>query len=697
MRYRALLLMILVLFLSVPAAAQDSEYPTLDALANFDVPAFDYAEMVGRMSSTNPNHEPPANPPQYEIGDRDWFNLSVGADRDIERLEMELRAKTDRVLIWVQTTVVYQNWRAQQLARDIETVVLNPMQKLFQFSEPPGVDGDPRLTVAMIHDPEGKRLGYFSASYARPRSLYSTSNEREMLVANLARDDDYTFYDEVLMEIIAHEYLHILQFHIDISEELWLDEAVASYAGHLIAEKYFSVHNTHGAGDIFLEAPDNGLTQWQTVEEKGPKYGAGVLFMIFLAERFGEDIIARLLVEKADGWQAVSKVLREHAGVSADDVFADWVLANYFLDSRRGYGYRGLEDDLEPPQPVAGLNSFPATYEGELPQYATDYITVDVRGADKLFVRLWQAPEARLFEAFTGEDASFVYAVSSDFTHARLTRAFNLDTSRQVWLEYRFWYDLAEENEYLYVTASTDNGESWQTLRGKYTDLSERHDQYFTHGYTGTARFWLHERIDLSRFAPGELLISFELVANFGASYRGVALDSVRIGAIDYKESFASLADGWSADGWILTDNRLPNNTWLQVVQDTGSGLHLSRALVSGNGDMTVDLLPGVTQALVAVSPVVPLTGLPTEYELEAYLLNAAGEVMVVARECSVATTTALNFRNAPNGNKIGLLPEGTTVDALDRQEDWFQVDYNGVVGWVHADYVTTHGKCDYE
>ena len=68
--------------------------------------------------------------------------------------------------------------------------------------------------------------------------------------------------------------------------------------------------------------------------------------MVYLAERFGEDIMPRLLAEQAKGWHAVEKVLREFAGVSADDVFADWVLANYFLDSRRGYGYRALEADI---------------------------------------------------------------------------------------------------------------------------------------------------------------------------------------------------------------------------------------------------------------------------------------------------------------------------------------------------------------
>ena len=118
---------------------------------------------------------------------------------------------------------------------------------------------------------------------------------------------------------------------------------------------------------------------------------------------------------------------------------------------------------------------------------------------------------------------------------------------------------------------------------------------------------------------------------------------------------------------------------------------------MTGNGNLTVDLLPGVTQALVAVSPIVPHTSLPTDYELEFYLLDAAGEVMVVTRECTVTTTDFLNFRDAPNGNKIGLVPQGTAVDALDRQGDWFQVVYKGAQGWVSAGYVTAQGNCDYK
>ena len=695
MRFKTLILFFL-LMLHLPLQAQDSEFSTLDALAEMDLPAFDYADMVDRMSWKNSNYEPPGYPPQYEIGDRDWFRLSFGNDGDSERIHMELRALTDRVLIWLQPDIDYPLWRAQALAKRIEAAVLDPMQKLFQFAEPPGVDGDPRLTVAMIHDPEGDRLGYFSPLHTRPRRLYSRSNQREMLVVNLALDEEYDFFDKVLLDVVAHEYLHVLQHHSDPGEYDWFNEAMASYAGYDVAENYFLIHSTHAEADLFLEAPDTSLMHWQSVEDKSPKYGAGGLFMIYLAERFGEDILPRLLAEQANGWQAVEKVLREYAGASADEVFADWVLANYFLDSRRGYGYRALEADLTPPQPVAGFNSFPAAYEGSLPQYSSDYLTVDTRGADKLLVRLWQAPAAQLIDEEVIEGDYFAYAVTNDNASSRLTRAFVLGARRPSWLRYRVWYDLEEELEYGYVMISDDNGSTWETLSGILTKESNVYSDFYTEGYTGQSGRWLYDRIDLSDYGPGVVMIRFEVMSNIATTYHGMAIDDLGINAIGFHEGFESPDDAWVADGWIRTDNRLPNKAWLQVVQENSNGLHLSRTLVTGNGNLTVELLPGVTQALVAVSPIVPHTSLPTDYELEFYLLDAAGEVMVVTRECTVTTTDFLNFRDAPNGNKIGLVPQGTAVDALDRQGDWFQVVYKGAQGWVSAGYVTAQGNCEF-
>ncbi len=106
---------------------------------------------------------------------------------------MELRGQSQRVLIWIQTTLDYPTWRANALAQSIERNALDPMQRLFQFSEPPGVDGDSRLIVAFVSTPEGSSQGYFTRAYARPPRLDAYSNGREMVVVSLTRDDEYDF------------------------------------------------------------------------------------------------------------------------------------------------------------------------------------------------------------------------------------------------------------------------------------------------------------------------------------------------------------------------------------------------------------------------------------------------------------------------------------------------------------------------
>ena len=104
MRIRTLFLLITLAF-QRPALAQDADYPTLAALADLEVPALDYVDMVGRMTGVNTELAPPAEPPHYEIGDREVFMLPMGEDIAFESVDMELRGLTDRVLIWVQDDV----------------------------------------------------------------------------------------------------------------------------------------------------------------------------------------------------------------------------------------------------------------------------------------------------------------------------------------------------------------------------------------------------------------------------------------------------------------------------------------------------------------------------------------------------------------------------------------------------------------
>ena len=63
-------------------------------------------------------------------------------------------------------------------------------------------------------------------------------------------------------------------------------------------------------------------------------------------------------------------------------------------------------------------------------------------------------------------------------------------------------------------------------------------------------------------------------------------------------------------------------------------------------------------------------------------------------QNCMVTTLYALNFRDTPDGKKIGGVGYMWTLTALAKSGDWYKVDNNGVVGWISAKYVSTHGVC---
>ena len=99
----------------------------------------------------------------------------------------------------------------------------------------------------------------------------------------------------------------------------------------------------------------------------------------------------------------------------------------------------------------------------------------------------------------------------------------------------------------------------------------------------------------------------------------GMALDDVSIPEIGYSDDFEQDSGGdWQAEGWLWTDNRLPQQAWLEVAQQVGSQTAaVTRGLFDGTAlDQHVDLVDGVDQVMVAVVPFAPVTTVPMTYKL---------------------------------------------------------------------------------
>ena len=687
MRFTSFAITLVILLFSFTSLAQDAEYPTLDAWAELEIPAYSVAEYEQRFNGVDIFITAPSSPPAYALGDLEPYTVNLAGTW--ESLPFELRGMTENVLIWVQETSPYPRDKAQALAQRLETEAVEWYREFLDYEPAPGVDGDPRLFVLMAQRPHS--LAFFLVRDREPQTVNPNSNERELILAHIADYDGSDAWDTSLFRLIASRYQQILLSLRDEGEEGWLVFGLNAFFEHFLGGGWIA--NRQFAE--FLQAPRTGLTALR-YPCCVPQIGGAGLFLIYAAEQYGDEVIAGIHAESADGWRSIDKVLQEYAGVSANEVFADWVLSNYYFDADRGFGYKELEPELPKPEPVAKLRSFPAAHSGSLWQLSTDYLTVDVRGADALSLLLTQAPEARLVDAAPYEGDHFYYAVTVDGSNSRLTRAIDLTEADNASLDFKIRHDLDEDQrEYAHIAVSTDGGETWDVLKGSHTTDKARDDSSVSDRYSLTSDGWLEESISLNDYTGGEILIRFETISPiFSSNYRGMAIDDLRIDAIGFHDGFEAPDDTWIAEGWLRTDNRLPNNTWLQVVQETDSGLELTRSLMTGPGEVTVDLLPGVESALIAISPIAPLAGIQTEYSLAVNQLDADGNVIVVDRDCQVTTTTGLNFRDAPNGEKIGLLPNGTTVDALDSRDGWFNVEYDGLNGWIHGDYVTKEGNC---
>ena len=62
--------------------------------------------------------------------------------------------------------------------------------------------------------------------------------------------------------------------------------------------------------------------------------------------------------------------------------------------------------------------------------------------------------------------------------------------------------------------------------------------------------------------------------------------------------------------------------------------------------------------------------------------------------DCSVTTTHGLNLREDPNGKIVRTILNEETLAPLARTDGWFNVEYQGVSGWISADYLVTQGDC---
>ncbi|MBU1749399.1 MAG: immune inhibitor A, partial [Chloroflexi bacterium] len=547
--------------------------------------------------------------PQWRVGDKATFWVHYHNPDRYGQVSATLRYITPHACAWVEDGQRVNDADLKGAIDLFETQSYRTNREFFGSEWAPGVDNDPHIHILNASIPGIG--GYYSTSDEYPKIVDPYSNEHEMFYCNLGSSgpgEDY--YNSTL----AHEFQHMIHWYQDANEDGWVNEGFSELAAQL---------NGFDPGSLFsfLLAPDTQLNTWSDIEEAGAHYGGSYLFMAYFLDRFGEETTKSLVAEPKNGIAGINAVLADR-GLTFDDLFADWVVANYLDDPNLAdgrYGYRELETMR---LSTDHHDSFPVRQTAEVSQYGTDYIQISGRG--DVVISFAGATTVPVLGGGAHSGQYVWWGNRGDDSNPTMTREFDLSALNKATLDFWTWYDIETEWDYAYVSVSTDGGQTWTILRGPSSTDADPNGTGYGWGYTdksggGSEPRWIEESIDLTPYAGQPVLIRFEYITDDALNYPGILIDDVGIPELGYQSDFEADDDGWQANGFARIANILPQRYLVQVIEDSRSDVQIHRMELDEyqRGQVTVNL--DGKEVILVVSGATPFTTeiAPYEYTIE--------------------------------------------------------------------------------
>lgn len=493
----------------------------------------------------------------------------------------------------------------ERSANVFETRTYQLVQRYFGSELKPSVDAGEHIVFLLANVPGV--AAYFSSADAYPRSINPRSNEREMIYVNLnSLRPGQSAFDST----ITHEFQHMVSFARCPKQEGWLDEGASELAMRVAGYEGLSVA-------AFAAHPDIQLTAWSSPSQPSEltrHYQAAYLFLRYLAERAGGwDALPILFGTCARGEAQVSAFLAaDPVAPDFDSLFADWTVANLLQDASVADGRYSYENGGFHAT-ATGVATRSTPFLGSMPQYAANYVNLPAGPGSMSFNG--EASVALLAPAI--DSAEVWWSNRADNLDARLTRRLDLSGVDQATFRCSVWYDTEDQFDFVYLSASVDDGRSWHVVPGLHTVPDRSTGNNFGPGWTGSSGGeWLDEEIDLTPFAGSKtVLLRFDYVTDQSYTGHGFAFKDVRIPQLGIDEPGAADAP-WQADGWLRVDAPIPEHWNLRLVRWTRNGVTVDPLAVDTDGNALVPLDETATRSTLVIAPTAPRTLVPVNYSL---------------------------------------------------------------------------------
>jgi immune inhibitor A len=598
---------------------------TLSLIEQTIVPTRDRIDLARRLLGVTDIPAPPTvAPPEHEIGDVVTFWAGNVEDDSSFQLDATLVYKTDHVYMFVENGYNVDLAAIQRAADTFENKIRPKVHEVFGSEWFPGIDGDPHLYVLHADNLGSWVAAYYDSSSQYPRAAVANSNEHEMFFVNLD-----TMYGRIGTDnyeaVLAHEFQHMVHWAVDLNEDTWLNEGLSELSAMITG---YGVSNF---AYPFLETPDIQLNDWPEDGDRGVHYGAAFMFVAYFYDRYGEAATTTLVSDPANGMASVEDTLAAinatdpttGAPVTAEDLFADWLVANLLQnptvgDGRYAYHFQDMAG-LPSAQITQQLTPSGTPVQAQAPQWGANYLYVPGGTTPQQLRFSFQgSPAVSIVPADAHSGQYMWWSNRADESDSRLTRAFDLTDVTSATLDFWTWYYIEHLWDYGYVMVSTDGGATWTPLETTRTTADDPHNNAYGPGYTGQSDGWVQESVDLTPYAGQDILVRFEYITDDAVTQPGMLIDDVSIPELGYVEDFENGDGSWVSEGWLWTDNVLPQRFVVQLVQPGNPDGPVTRWLSSadapqGEWDLTVGGEFG--NAAIVVSGLAPITTESAAYQ----------------------------------------------------------------------------------
>jgi immune inhibitor A len=460
----------------------------------------------------------------------------------------------------------------EDLARAFEEQMVPTNRAFFGDEWNPGIDNDPHIYIVYTGNIGSHAAGVFVSGDEVHPLAEPQSNAAELFMVN---SSNTSLGENYAYTVLAHEHQHMIHWYRDRNETSWINEGMSELAAML------NGYVNGGFVYQYLFDTDLQLNDWPNDQfATSPHYGAGFLFVTYFLDRFGAGATQALVGDQANGLESVDNTLAQlglsdpltQRPLTADDVVLDWAVANYVADASVGdgrYAYQQYPDALEF-QPLSVFEDCDANnVNTDVRQFGVDYISFACSGQRTL--RFEGSNRTLLLPANAYSGDYMFWSNKGDESDMTLTRAFDFSqVTGPLTLSYQTWYDIETDWDYVYVLASTDQGDAWTFLETPNGTSSNPLGNNYNFGYTGLSggdnSEWIQQSVDLSPYAGQQVLLRFEYITDAAVNGEGFLLDDVEIEKLDYFEDFEGGEGGWVPAGFARVQNVLPQTFRLALI-----------------------------------------------------------------------------------------------------------------------------------